>query len=170
MLQKRPVLDAHGVPGRHQLGWGLVKGLAYLHEHSVAHRDIRPKNLVCAAGFQLQIVDFDLAMQVQDESAMTDEYHGTKSEWTAREMGDQDGPTLIHSPIRADRWTCGRVLLRFLLVGRGRGDQRLWSLLVGCWRFVPSSDRRCLNGTSRLCKVLPSARQVWKMAYQNGER
>ena len=162
----KSVLDAHGVPGRDQLGWGLVKGLAYLHEHSVARRDIRPKNLVCAAGFRLQIVDFDLAMQVQDESAMTDEYHGTKREWMAREMGDQDGPTLIHSPIRADRWTCGRVLLRFLLVGTSASG----SLPVGCWRFVPSSDRRCSNGTSRLCKVLPSARQVWKMAYQNGER
>ena len=76
-------------------------------------------------------------MQVQDESAMTDEYHGTKSEWMAREMGDQDGPTLIHSPIRADRWTCGRVLLRFLLVGRGRGDQRLWEFAGRLSAFRP---------------------------------
>ena len=131
------VLDARGIPGRDQLGWGLVKGLAYLHEHNVAHRDIRPQNLVCAAGFQLQIVDFDLAMQVQDENTISDEYRGTKSEWTAHEMGDQDGPTLMHSPIRADRWACGRVLLRFLLVGRGLGDERLREFAERLLTFRP---------------------------------
>ena len=131
------VLDAHGVPGRDQLGWGLVKGLAYLHEHNVAHRDIRPQNLVCAAGFQLQIIDFDLAIQVQDENTITDEYRGTKSIWTAHEMGDQDGPTLKHSPIRADRWACGRVLLLFLLVERGLGDKRLWEFADRLSAFCP---------------------------------
>ena len=130
-------LDAHGVSGRDQLGWGLVKGLAFLHEHKIAHRDIRPQNLVCAAGFQLQIIDFDLAIQVRDENDESDEYRGTKSEWTAREMGDQDGPTLLHSPVRADRWSCGRVLLRFLLVGRGRGDQRLWEFADRLFAFRP---------------------------------
>ena len=149
------VLDAHGVPGRDQLGWGLVKGLAYLHEHSVARRDIRPKNLVCAAGFQLQIVDFDLAMQVQDENTMTDEYCGTKSEWTAREMGDQDGPTLIHSPIRADRWTCGSVLLRFLLVGRGRGDQRLWEFAGRLLAFCPQQRPSLLEWDKLLVQGSP---------------
>ena len=40
-----------GVRSRVQLGWGLVKGLAYLHEHKVAHRDIKPRNLVCDGDF-----------------------------------------------------------------------------------------------------------------------
>jgi serine/threonine protein kinase len=114
----------HGVAGRDQLGWGLIKGLAYLHEHNIAHRDINPYNLVCDSDFQLQIIDFDLAIQIQDEDTKTDEYLGAKSDWTAHEMGDKDGPTLMHSPIRADRWACGRVLLRFILVGGG--NKRLW--------------------------------------------
>jgi serine/threonine protein kinase len=119
------VMNSHGVAGRHKLGRGLIKGLAYLHEHNIAHRDIRPDNLVCGGDFQLQIIDFSEAIQVQDENTQTDEYHGAKGVWTAHEMGEEDGPTLMHSPIRADRWACGRVLLRFILVGRG--DKRLWN-------------------------------------------
>jgi serine/threonine protein kinase len=117
------VINRHGVAGRDQLGWGLIKGLAYLHKHNIAHRDISPDNIVCDGDFQLRIIDFDLAIQVQDEDTETDKYLGTKSDWTAHEMGEEDGPTLMHSPIKADRWTCGRVLLRFLLVG----DRRLWN-------------------------------------------
>jgi hypothetical protein len=116
-------MNRRGVAGRDQLGWGLIKGLAYLHEHNIAHRDISPDNIVCDGDFQLRIIDFDLAIQVQDEDTETDEYLGAKSNWTAHEIGEEDGPTLMHSPIRADRWACGRVLLRFILVGGG--DKRL---------------------------------------------
>ncbi|KAF8263659.1 kinase-like domain-containing protein, partial [Lactarius quietus] len=93
------------------LGRGLIEGLAYLHEHNIAHRDIKPDNLVCDSNCRLQIIDFDVALQVQDENTLTDKYRGTKG-WTAPEMGKgkQDEPTSMHSPIRADRWSCGRVL------------------------------------------------------------
>ncbi|KAF8267932.1 hypothetical protein EI94DRAFT_1786158 [Lactarius quietus] len=87
--------------GRVHLGWGLIKGLAYLHEHRIAHRDIKPDNLVCDDDFRLQIIDFD-----------------------APEMGTQDEPMPMYSPIKADRWSCGRVLLRHILVGKG--DDRIW--------------------------------------------
>ncbi|KAF8270400.1 kinase-like domain-containing protein [Lactarius quietus] len=50
------------VSGRVHLGWGLIKGLAYLHEHKIAHRDIKPDNLVCGDDFHLQIIDFDGAI------------------------------------------------------------------------------------------------------------
>ena len=152
-------LDAHGISGRDQLGWGLVKGLGYLHKHGVAHRDIRPQNLVCAAGFQLQIIDFDLAIQVQDENELRDEYRGTKSEWTPREMGDQDGPTLVHSPIGADRWSCGRVLQRFLLVGRGRGDQRLWEFAERLLELRPHLRPSLLEWDESLVQRPPSPKR-----------
>ncbi|KAH8977176.1 kinase-like domain-containing protein [Lactarius hatsudake] len=86
-----------------QLGWGLIEGLGYLHEHKIAHRDIKPDNLVCDADFSLKIIDFD--------------------GWTAPEMGEEDGPTLMHSPIKADRWLCGHVLHHHIMVGKG--DKRL---------------------------------------------
>jgi serine/threonine protein kinase len=116
-------MNSGGVRSRVQLGWGLIKGLAYLHEHKVAHRDIKPHNLVCDGDFRLQVIDFDVAIKVKDENTETDEYRGTKG-WTAPEMGEEEGPTPMYSPIKADRWSCGRVLLRHIMVRRG--DKRLW--------------------------------------------
>ena len=115
-------MSRSGVRSRVQLGWGLIKGLAYLHEHGVAHRDIKPHNLVCDGDFRLQIVDFDIAIRVEDENTEIDEYRGTEN-WTAPEMGKEEGPTPMYSPIKADRWSCGRVLLRHIMVGKG--DKRL---------------------------------------------
>ena len=112
------LMNRGGSSGRVRLGWGLIKGLAYLHEHKVAHQDIKPENLVCDGDFRLQIIDFDVAIRVQDENTMIDEYRGTEN-WTAPEMGKEDGPTPMYSPIKADRWSCGRVLLYHIVVGKG---------------------------------------------------
>jgi len=120
-------MSSGGVAGLVRLGWGLIKGLGYLHEHRLAHRDIKPDNLVCDDGLCLRIIDFDLAIQVEDEDTEIAEYCGTE-EWTAPEMGEEDGPTPMHSPIKADRWSCGRVILRHIMVGLvgTTGDPRLF--------------------------------------------
>ncbi|KAH9007816.1 hypothetical protein EDB84DRAFT_1447307 [Lactarius hengduanensis] len=149
-IRDQEVMDSRGVRGRDQLGRGLIEGLGYLHEHGIAHRDIKPDNLVCDDDLCLQIIDFDVAIEVQDENTEVDEYRGTRG-WTAPEMGEEDGPTAIYSPIKADRWSCGRVLLRHILVRNG--DNRLSRFatqliardpqqrpsLVG-WSAVPLSD------------------------------
>jgi hypothetical protein len=117
-IRDQRLMNSGGAGGLVRLGWGLVEGLAYLHEHKLAHRDIKPDNLVCDDNLCLRIIDFDLAVQVEDENTEIDEYCGTK-EWTAPEMGEEDGPTPMHSPIKADRWSCGRVILRHIMVGKG---------------------------------------------------
>jgi serine/threonine protein kinase len=69
-IRNQRFLGESGVAGRVRLGWGLIKikGLAYLHKHKVAHRDIKPDNLVRDGDFNLKIIDFDMAIQVQDEN------------------------------------------------------------------------------------------------------
>ena len=106
-----------GARARYKLAWGLIDGLAYLHKHNIAHRDIKPANLVCDDRYRLQIIDLDVAIKVQDENTQTDQYRGTKG-WTAPEMGLEDGPTPMYSPIKADRWSCGRVILQHIMMGR----------------------------------------------------
>ncbi len=93
-----------------QLCLGLIKGLAYLHEHRIAHRDIKPDNLlVNNEDFRLIITDFDTAMRVEDEDEEVNDQCGTKH-WMAPEVERK----LRHSPIKADRWSCGYVILYFL--------------------------------------------------------
>ena len=102
-----------------QVCLALVKGLAYLHEHRIAHRDIKPDNLLVDNNFCLKIIDFDNAMQVEDEDEEVDDQCGTEN-WMAPEVEQN----LRHSPIKADRWACGRVVL-FLLGKFGKEDEYL---------------------------------------------
>jgi serine/threonine protein kinase len=103
-----------------QVCWGLVKGLAYLHELCIAHRDIKPDNLVVDQDFCLKIIDFDIAMQLKDEDDEVDDECGTKY-WIAPEVENKSS---MYSPIRADRWSCGRVLL-YILDKFKTDDERL---------------------------------------------
>lgn len=114
-VDDRQLMKDIGMDNCSELGWGLIKGLAYLHEHKIAHRDIKPANLVYDSYFRLQIIDLDVAIKVEDENTETDKYRGTRG-WTAPEMGTGDGPRQRYSPIRADRWSCGRVILRHIMV------------------------------------------------------
>ncbi|KAI0288637.1 kinase-like domain-containing protein [Russula brevipes] len=97
---------------------GLIQGVAYLHQCNIAHRDIKPDNLVVDREFCLKIIDFDVAMQVKDENEEVDNSCGTKH-WMAPEVEKK----LRHSPIRADRWACGRVLQYLLGSGRTEGER-----------------------------------------------
>ncbi|KAH9010473.1 hypothetical protein EDB84DRAFT_1542900, partial [Lactarius hengduanensis] len=53
-------------------------GLAYLHKHRIAHRDVKPGNIVCDDDFCLKIIDFDVAIEVQDKNTEVDEYHSIR--------------------------------------------------------------------------------------------
>jgi len=105
-------MNSSGFAVRVRLGWGLVKGLTYLHQHKIAHRGIKPDNLVCDDEFVLRIIDFDLAIEVRDEvrdeDTMTDKYCGTEG-WTPPEIGTEDGP-LQRQCIAPSRPTGGRVV------------------------------------------------------------
>jgi serine/threonine protein kinase len=79
--------------------------------------DIKPDNLVVERNVCLKIIDFDVAMQVIDEDEMVDGQCGTKG-WTAPEMEKS-----MYSPIKADRWSTGQVLL--YLLDKFRKDDRV---------------------------------------------
>jgi serine/threonine protein kinase len=97
-----------------QVCWGLIKGVAYLHRLYIAHRDIKPNNLVVDGNFSVKIIDFDLAIRVKDEDEEVDDQCGTEG-WMAPEVEKE----LRHSPIKADRWSTGQVLIYLLNNYRG---------------------------------------------------
>ncbi|KAL5480152.1 hypothetical protein ACEPAI_1422 [Sanghuangporus weigelae] len=92
----------------------LVEGVAFLHRQKIAHLDIKPENLVyCSKSKHLHIIDFDLAVRCKNVEEMVKFSCGTPG-WSAPEIVlDDDKPARAFSPIRADLWSCGRVL-RFL--------------------------------------------------------
>jgi len=107
------ILGAPGELSEHigQICWGLIKGLAYLHGHRIAHRDIKPDNLlVRREDFCLKVIDFDLGMNVKDEDEEVDGKCGTEG-WMAPEV---EARSSMYSPIRADRWSCGQVIIHLL--------------------------------------------------------
>ena len=61
--------------------------------------------------FILKIIDYDIAIKVEDENTEMCKYCGTMG-WTAPEIGKEDGPMPMYRPIKADRWSCGHVILR----------------------------------------------------------
>jgi serine/threonine protein kinase len=109
-----------------QICWGLIKGLAYLHEHRIAHRDIKPDNLLVGKeDFCLKVIDFDTAIKVNNEDEEVDGECGTEG-WMAPEV---EARSSMYSPIRADRWSCGKVII-FLLDKFGKKDEPLRSIAM----------------------------------------
>ncbi|CAA7269085.1 unnamed protein product [Cyclocybe aegerita] len=119
----------------------LVAGVGYLHKHGVAHLDLKPDNLLYDARTrELKIIDFDIAVLVENEEQEVEGYRGTRG-WTAPEV--RDGRR--YSAVRADRWACGRILkwfLRYTGSGTGRG---LWNLACQLLAESPR-DRPSLIG------------------------
>lgn len=95
-----------------QLAGDLLKAIGFLHKHLVAHRDIKPDNLVCTDSSRLQVIDFETAIEVKDADALETELVGT-TEFRAPEVGTRHRPR-AHSPIKADRYSCGMTLSRIL--------------------------------------------------------
>ena len=96
----------------------FIEGVAFLHQHNVAHCDLKPENIVVDTRSEskvsprLFIIDFDLAVFVESEETMTEGWCGTPS-WIAPELGSINGPTRRYSPILADRWVCGKMIEYF---------------------------------------------------------
>ncbi|KAH9004375.1 hypothetical protein EDB86DRAFT_2888292 [Lactarius hatsudake] len=90
----------------------LARGLTFLHNHNIAHLDVNPSNLGFTDNYRLQVFDFDISVQVNDEDEQINDYLGTEG-WMAPEIGTRDGPRQLYSPIRADKYSCGRVFRVF---------------------------------------------------------
>jgi serine/threonine protein kinase len=91
----------------------LIEGVAYLYRCDVAHLDIKPQNIVAHEN-RLFIIDFQVSIsaRVDGPDALIDRWCGTRG-WVAPEIGHQDEPRCLYSPIRADLWSCGP-MLRYL--------------------------------------------------------
>ena len=118
-----------------------------MHRCSVAHLDLKPDNiLVNVASQTVWNTDFGVSILVRNEDEVTEGYTGTPG-WTAPEIGDEHGPPKTYSPIRADRWACGRMIQYFGTFGPGFQDPALEGLSSQLLDEDPAK-RPCLLGQS----------------------
>jgi len=123
--------------------WGLIEGVGYLHGLCIAHRDIKPDNLVVDWDLCLKIIDFDIAMKVEDEDQQVHDRRGTEG-WMAPEVEKKSS----HSPIRADRWACGQVL-RCLLNEFKNEDKYLRALARHLTAYDPKKRPSLIGASSK---------------------
>ena len=129
-------------------------GVAFLHQHGVAHCDLKPRNVVVHTISEsetlprLFIIDLDLAQSVESEETMTQGWCGTPP-WIAPEFGSRDGPIQRYSPILADRWACGRMVKHFAEYFPTYEDARTTKLLAFAQQ-LPDVDPRARPGLNEL--------------------
>ncbi|KAG6380506.1 hypothetical protein JVT61DRAFT_8665 [Boletus reticuloceps] len=104
----------------------LVEAVAFMHEHNVAHMDLKPGNVIIPPeGGRLSIIDFSASIRVRGPDATYRGVVGTE-DYIAPEVREGQ-----YKPMLADLWSCGRTLEE---------------LCAGCH---PSVDRTTLLQISR---------------------
>ncbi|KAH9016175.1 kinase-like domain-containing protein [Lactarius hengduanensis] len=99
---------------RESLHIQFLEGVVFLHEHGVAHLDLKPRNVLVHGSSgslspHLSIIDFGLSVIVESEETLVEGYHGTPS-WAAPEVRESAEK---YSAILANWWSCGKVLKYF---------------------------------------------------------
>jgi len=91
----------------------LTSAVAFIHENGVAHLDLKPNNLLVSGTAdrpRLIMIDFDVSVFVNSPDTQIEGFVGTPP-WVAPEVGTEHGPSQRYSPVRADLWACGQLLL-----------------------------------------------------------
>jgi serine/threonine protein kinase len=95
-----------------RLAHEFLEGVQFMHQHIVAHLDLKPDNILVRTTRpqRLLIIDFGVSVQVSGPESLFTGYRGTEG-WAAPELEENTGKEC--RPIRADLWSAGRVLKYF---------------------------------------------------------
>ena len=143
----------------------FLEGVAFLHEHGVAHMDLKPANLLVdpkrSLSPRLSIIDFGLSVFVESEKTEVTGYRGTPS-WVAPEVGTEHGTAQKYSAILADRWSCGQVLLYFVDFLPNGDDSVLGPTSAGLLNLNPIRRPPLTNALQILRKASGEKRSIDK--------
>lgn len=84
----------------------IAKGVKYMHDHNVAHRDLKLTNMLIDNDYIVKIIDFGFACEAEELHKM---YCGTPS-YMAPEIVERK----LYSPKPTDIWSLGVVLYKLL--------------------------------------------------------
>lgn len=109
----------------------IATGMAYLHKHSIIHRDVKSSNMLVAADWKVKIADFGFSRVKADNQTMTQ--CGTVA-WTAPEIFEG-----LHYTEKADVFSYGVILWE--LVFRKKPWESIHSMkviqMVGAGKRLP---------------------------------
>ncbi|KAI4332885.1 hypothetical protein L6164_017759 [Bauhinia variegata] len=103
---------------RMKVAMGAAKGLLYLHENNIIHRDMRPNNILVTHDYHTLLGDFGLARTQNAESIYSTDFAGTLG-YLAPEYAESGKVSS-----KTDVYSFGVILLE-LITGRRTIDKRL---------------------------------------------
>lgn len=136
----------------------LIVGLDYCHGQGIAHRDLKPQNLLLDSNDNIKIADFGLA-NVQDANANTVLMTACGSpQYVAPEVLNESG----YNGHLADVWSCG-IILYYLLSGQLPFDDRNQNALFakiqrGQFRMPSAFSEEAKDLISKILVVDPQRR------------
>lgn len=90
---------------------GLAEALLYLHARGIAHRDVKPQNVLVNSKGRCRLSDFGVAAQFTGPDVVTTETQGTHAFWPPECCV---GGGVSFSPFKADEWALAVTLYCFV--------------------------------------------------------
>jgi len=82
-------------------------GVQFMHQHNVAHLDLKPDNIFLTPACHFHIGGFSVSVLAAYQESLFEGYRGTKG-WVAPEF--KDNPDAEYRPIRADLSALGQMV------------------------------------------------------------
>ncbi|KAF7836278.1 Proline-rich receptor-like protein kinase PERK12 [Senna tora] len=113
-------------PDRIKVAFGAAKGLLYLHQNNIIHRDMRPNNILVTHDYEALLGDFGLARLSVGESLYSTDVVGTLG-YMAPEYAESG-----KASTKTDVYSFGVILLQ-LITGMKTTDKRLGDKSLVGW-------------------------------------
>ncbi|KAK7259674.1 hypothetical protein RIF29_25287 [Crotalaria pallida] len=115
---------------------GAAKGLLYLHENNIIHRDMTPNNILLTHDYEVLLGDFGLARFVEEDSSYSTECVGNYA-YCAPEYAESGKVSF-----KTDVYSFGVVLLQ-LITGMSTTDKRLGGKSLVAWAIPLVKEGKC---------------------------